>query len=172
MLFTCNKNDAIFNGMNFVLSALDKKSLYNYIHVDNNNIVATDSHTLHIIKNEYGIECGDYKVLSCNKNNIVLETTDGLKFPNYEKVIPNFETGKKITTREYFHGNIEYFCSMLFNKTGILMASNNLRGLKYFEAERINIEYFDCSVALRFTCGNGLTIVAMPLVVDSNYFAE
>jgi len=91
-------NGSIFDGIKFVITALNPKDQYKKayvtkIYATDSQIMATDGKRLHVIDNdafnEPFLEPGYWEVIKNTKSEIFLiKSDDDSKYPNIEKVIP------------------------------------------------------------------------------------
>lgn len=97
--------DSKFELLKFVISARainGTKPALNYVCVNKNEIVTTDSRRLHLIKNDYNLKDGLYEVIKNTKTIIILrrDPNADCTYPNYQQVIP---TEYKILLKDWYN---------------------------------------------------------------------
>ena len=102
---TKNMGD-IFKNMSFISEAVSKddiRPVLTCIFVDEENIVATDSHRLHLWKDYYeklNIEPGLYEIIKKTKSEIVLEKSKiNGEYPGYKTILPDMESKDTLYTQ-------------------------------------------------------------------------
>jgi len=133
LTFEDNK-DSRFNDLYFICQAVEKgfawRPVLQYISVENDRVVATNGHILHMVKkNEYGLSPGLYKIHKALKKKIVLEKVDtNEKYPDYRITIPT------INDKSYKNITLSGIVDMAYAKA--------IRAIT--EDAGINYEYFKC----------------------------
>lgn len=118
------KHDPRFKDVKFLIKAMATKNLYKphmeVIFADENNLVATDSKRLHIIKNDFlhadkSEMKGTYKVITNNTQTIILKKVDIMNFPPYHSIIPELTNNMASCEIEENQQNLSKIISILYN---------------------------------------------------------
>ena len=113
-LIEINSRDKDFEGFKWLLKAVNftDAMLKNIICIEKEQAVATDGHRLHIYSPEESYPAGTFKLLLRQKHFLIFAHTKDVKFPEYQKVIPDYSKFK------------EFEISSLIERNYFLMAQN------------------------------------------------
>ncbi len=100
-LIEINGKDEDFAGFKWILKAVDfdpGSPITNVLSIEKESIIATDGHRLHIYSPHSPLESyptGTFKVLLRQRYYLILAHTKDVKFPDYERVIPDYSKFKE-----------------------------------------------------------------------------
>jgi len=98
------KKNEDYKGIEWVLKARSKEITrynMNFINVKDGEFIATDGHRLHIYKFTVQIEDGNYELINANSDEIILEISPNIEYPEWKHIIPSKEPTKIIEIRCY-----------------------------------------------------------------------